>query len=80
MSLKNGCSVRRASMFFSTVCLLNGADLFRDVNAYGTPRDAPATTNTARGSKLIDPGSQFVRHPLAVARQRGGPHATSVDV
>src|SRR5262245_46879459 len=67
-------------MSFCTVCLPDSPDLFGDINAYRAPRDAAAATNTARSLKLIDPGCQFVSHPLPVARESGRPYSTSMDV
>src|SRR5262245_26878477 len=67
-------------MSFCTVCLPDGADLFRDVDTHRTPRDAAAAADAARCFKLIDPGSQFMGHPLAIARVRREPNSTSVDV
>ena len=58
----------------------NGAYFLRDVDSYRAPGDAATAADAARGTKLIDPGCQFVRHPLAVARFCGSPDTAAGDV
>src|SRR5215467_12058689 len=79
-SLKNGCSIRSDSMFFCTVCLPDSANLLGNVDAYGTPRNAAAASDTARGLKLVDPCREFVSHPLPVPGEGRRPHGSSVEV
>src|SRR5262245_345580 len=67
-------------MSFCTVGLPDSTDFLCDVDTHRTPRDAASATHTARGLKLIDPGREFMRHPLAVARESRGTHGTSVDI
>src|SRR5579872_2355379 len=58
----------------------DGADLFRDVDADGTPGDAAATSNAAGCAELIHPVGQLVRHPLPIARPRRTAHRSAVDI
>src|SRR5438552_11434013 len=59
-------------MIRSRVCTLHSfphrANLFGDVDRRRTPRDAPTTSHTTQFPKLVHPGRQLVRHPLAVTR------------
>src|SRR5208283_196898 len=56
------------------------ADLFGNINAYGTPGDTAPATYASGTAKLINPRCQLVRHPLPVARLAGGSYAASVNV
>ena len=60
--------------------LANGAHFFRNVDPNGTPGDTAATAYTPGRAELVDPACQLVRHPLAVTRLGGGPHAATGDV
>ena len=44
-----------------------GVGFFGEVDAHGAPGDASPAPDTAGHPELIDPGSQFVREPHAIA-------------
>src|SRR5579875_4106355 len=58
----------------------NGPDFLRDINAHRAPGDASAAAYASGSPKLVDPGGQFVGHPLTIAGFSTGTHAASVDV
>src|ERR1700741_4987260 len=52
-----------------------------DVNAGGTPGDAPPAAYATRHTELVVPGAQFVGQPMPIARCAGlADAATTVDV
>src|SRR5262245_33037210 len=91
-SLRNGCCARMGSSVWvcmvyplgdggrGTIAITDGPYLFGDVDRDRTPGDAAPASNAARGTKLIDPGGQLVRQPLAIASRRRGAHTTALDV
>src|SRR5579884_2141562 len=92
-SRKNGCPVRISvksciTLLLGTailadrrrLALADRADFLGDVDPDGAPGDAAPAAHAARRAELVDPGREFVRHPLAVARLGGVPHVAAVDV
>src|SRR5713101_6217292 len=49
------------------IAFSNSTDFFGNVNANRAPGDAPAASHASRGAKLVNPGAQFMGHPLAIA-------------
>src|SRR5215471_2193624 len=60
--------------------LPDGAHLFGDVDGHRAPGNAAPTAHAARSAKLIDPGGELMRHPLAIPRSGRGANAPTVDV
>src|SRR5262245_27001648 len=67
-------------MSFCTVGLPDNANLFGDIDGYGTPRNTAAASDTARSLKLVDPCCEFVSHPSPVPGECGRANRSSVDV
>jgi hypothetical protein len=57
-----------------------GANFLGDINCYRAPGDAAATPDATGGAKLVDPGRQFVCHPLMIARFCGSTDAAAHNV
>src|SRR4249920_2970169 len=87
---KNGCCVRNRSSV--SIVILHGArlgnrgavadraHLLCDIDSDRAPGDAPPAPDTTRTSELIDPGGEFVRHPLAIAGLWRRSHAAAMNV
>src|SRR4051812_19777035 len=56
------------------------ARLFCNVYAHRAPGDAAPATHAARSAKLVLPGGELMRHPLAVARLGARPRAPTMHV
>src|SRR6266536_5154657 len=74
--------VERANVHGLSLLFLvaDGADLLGQVDADWAPGDAAATAHAAGGAELVDPGTQLVREPLAVAGPGRGAHAASAEM
>src|SRR4051812_33125854 len=87
---KNGCCVRNRSSV--SIVILQGlrlgnrgaiADrvhLLGNIDPDRAPGNAPPTSDTPRTSELIDPGGEFVGHPLAIAGLWRRSHAAAMNV
>jgi len=51
-----------------------------DVDSHRTPGNAPSAADTPRTTELIDPGSQFMRHPLVITGFYRRPYAAAMNV
>ena len=55
-------------------------NFFSQIDANGTPGNAPSASHATGRTKLVYPAAEFVRQPLPVARLRCRPDAPAMDV
>src|SRR5271157_3040726 len=55
-------------------------NLLGNIDPHRTPGNTTAAANTSRTAELVDPRSQFVGHPLPVARLGGGSDTSPMDI
>jgi hypothetical protein len=60
--------------------LAEGVDFFGEIDSYRTPGDTPSASYASRHAELVDPGSQLVCQPHAIAVFDGGPEIFSMDI
>src|SRR5579864_216662 len=78
--VKKGCSAMMRSSVSMTLRLPYSLSFLSDVDSYGTPGNAPSAAYTSRSAELVDPRSQLVSHPLAIASFSGSANVAPVDV
>src|SRR5215472_10935915 len=79
-SEKNECPAMMSSSDSIMSRAPYGLNFLGNIDPHRTPGDTAPTAYAARGAELVDPGSYFVRQPLAVSSLPRRPHAAAVDI